>query len=362
MASIQTPVTWIHGRFDAWMDFERVRLLMGAGSPAGRKLIEVPTGHQLRSSVEAIEVFQLVACEIGRLTGAGDIARAVPDPGRLKRRSQAERRRLPRPIYEPRKFWRDYLVGRNGHLGIELMTGTAAYEALMDEQVKGLDLQAGHRVMDLGSGTGSLVRHLSQRRVGLRIEVCELDFVADALRRPRARQEGWLSGGDVKVASMVCDLALPDDTSRIPLHDESQDAALASLLISYLPSPERLLREVWRIFRPGGRFVLSTLRPAADTSRIYEQGVEELKSGRARILFEANEQARLGESLQSFMNDAARLLELEEQSIFRFFDASELDDLLRAVGFTVLATTRAFGDPPQAIVAVARKAAVDACA
>src|SRR5690606_20110205 len=31
MACIETPITWIHGRFDAWMDFERVKLLMGAG-------------------------------------------------------------------------------------------------------------------------------------------------------------------------------------------------------------------------------------------------------------------------------------------------------------------------------------------
>ena len=43
----QTPITWIHGRHDAWMDVERVRHLMSCGDSRARRVIEVPTGHQL---------------------------------------------------------------------------------------------------------------------------------------------------------------------------------------------------------------------------------------------------------------------------------------------------------------------------
>lgn len=355
MACIETPITWIHGRFDAWMDFERVKLLMGAGVANNRKLIEVATGHQLRSSVEAIEVFQLIASEIGRFTGGRAIPRAVPDPETLRLRSAAERNRLPKPDYEPRRFWRDYLIGRNGHLGIELMTGTSAYQDLMARQVEGLRLASGHRVLDLGSGTGSLSGYIDERLPGLRVQLTEVDFVREALCRSREKHLRSANAQNVGLSAVVCDLSLLNDERRLPLADGSQDSVLASLLISYLPNPERLIREAWRVLRPGGRFVLSTLRPDADTSRIYEKGAEELRLGRARVLFGDLDEVRLGQSIQSFMNDAARLLELEEQSVFRFFDRTELREILEGGGFEVVDVVAAFGSPPQAVLAIASK-------
>lgn len=356
MGSITAPITWIHGRFDAWMDFERVKLLMGAGGTGARKLIEVATGHQLRSSVEAIEVFQLIASEIGRFTGLRAVPRAVPNPTMLRLRSTAERNRLPKPHYEPRRFWRDYLVGRNGHVGIELMTATSAYQELMAQQVEGLCLASGHRVVDLGSGTGSLSSYIDQTHPGLKMQLTEIDFVREALSRSREKHARSTNAENVSLSSLVYDFALLSGERRIPLADESQDAVLASLLISYLPNPEQLIREALRVLRPGGRFVLSTLRPDADTSRIYERGVDELRSGRARVLFGEVEEARLGQSIQSFMNDAARLLELEEQSVFRFFDSTELREMLCSGGFDVLDVADAFGSPSQAVVGIAMKA------
>jgi hypothetical protein len=101
--------------------------------------------------------------------------------------------------------------------------------------------------------------------------------------------------------------------------------------------------------------VLSTLRPDADTSRIYHEAVEELRSGRARLLFGELHEVKLGESVQSFMNDATRLLDIEEQSVVRFFEESELRGLLEGMGFEVVRTERAFGVPPQAALVSARK-------
>src|SRR5262249_38528400 len=53
MAAIDVPVSWIYGQFDAWMDLQRVRALMSVGETSKRRLMSVPTGHQLRSSREA---------------------------------------------------------------------------------------------------------------------------------------------------------------------------------------------------------------------------------------------------------------------------------------------------------------------
>src|SRR4029434_9557517 len=57
MAMIQQRVTWIHGRYDAWMNLQRTQHLLGTGVPTSRRLLVLPTGHQLRSSREALEVF-----------------------------------------------------------------------------------------------------------------------------------------------------------------------------------------------------------------------------------------------------------------------------------------------------------------
>ena len=355
MARIRVPITWFHGRFDAWMEFDRVKLMMGAGNGGDRRLVEVPTGHQLRSSVEAIEVFQLVASEVARMTKGADVAPSVPDARFVRAVGRAERARVPRAEFDPRGFWRDYLVGRRGHLGIELMTGTSAYADLMRKQIGELRLSAGQEVADLGCGTGSFVQYLAESDRLRDATVNELDYVREGLARCRERLRSADRGFPANVRFAVCDLGLRGMVSHIPLAAGSQDAVLASLLLSYIASPERLLDEIARILRPGGRLVVSSLRPDADTSRIYRDGADELRAGRARLLFGEQEEVGLGESLHTFLNDAAKLLELEEQGVFRFFGVEELCALVRGAGLEVESVQTAFGNPPQAVVLSATK-------
>lgn len=353
MRAISQPTTWIHGRFDAWMDLERVRLLMSAGSQARRRLIEVPTGHQLRSSVEALEVFQLIAAEVARFAGFEVDGRAVPDAASLRRRAEAERSRLPKRDFRPREFWRDYLVGRDGKPGMELMIETSAYQEFLAQQTRALELESGDRLLDLGSGTGSVSEHLVGSRPLLELRVTELDLVPEALVRARERRASAGRRTQIRVASVVCDLS-GRGRAGIPLADSTQDAAVASLLLSYLPEPERLIREVRRVLRPGGRLVVSSLRPDADTSRIWEAGASELVRRQASLgpLPRVDD---LGAAMRSFLNSAARLLDLEEQRVFRFFDEDELRGLVEGAGFEVLEVSRAFGTPPQALILAARK-------
>ena len=142
MAAIKVPITWIHGRHDGWIDLERVRHLMSAGDIRNRKLLEVSTGHQLRTSREALEVFQLVSKEVARLGLGRSLRPLPPNLDELERRRLAERARRPPAPVDLREFWRDYLVGRDGRVGIELMTATNAYYDLMSKQVAALALGA----------------------------------------------------------------------------------------------------------------------------------------------------------------------------------------------------------------------------
>jgi len=356
MASIKVPISWIHGRFDAWMDLNRVRRVLSSGESGNRKLIEVPTGHQLRSSRQALEVFQLVTSEVGRMASGATIPRAKINLVDLVKRGQAERQRLPKTEFDAKGFWRDYLVGRDGHLGIELMTETSAYERLMKTQIAELALKSGDSVVDLGSGTGAFPQQLTrfQDRVS-GLAIFEIDYVHEALCRARKRLLGASCEEGLRMHFLRCDLGSSASQCTIPLQSASQSAVLASLLLSYVFDPVGVLREAARVLRAGGRLVVSTLVPDADTSKIFAEGAAELRSGRGRRLFGIEADRELEPSLRSFLNDAARLLELEERGVFRFWDAPALERLVERAGFEVLQTQAAFGEPGQAIVLSARR-------
>ncbi len=348
LAQISVPISWIHGRFDAWTDLERSRDALSFGDTARRRLIEVPTGHQLRSSAEARGVFQLVAGEAARLALGREVAPAAPDPEALRRRRRAEQRRRPAAAVDVRGFWRDYLVGRDRTLGMELVTHTEPHRELMRAQLRALGLRAGERVVDLGSGVGAFPAELARAAGGPeRLELLELDFVREGLARARERlarsrlPEGW------RLAFLAADL----DARALPLRSGCADAVLASLVLNYLRDPRALLRAARGLLRPGGRLVLSSLRRDADTSRLCVASVSELRSGGGRAAFgEAGERA-LGRALSGFIADAGRLLDLEERGVFQFWDAPELVALLEGAGFARVAVEPAFGDPPQALVA-----------
>ena len=357
MRGIRVPITWIHGRHDAWMDLERIRTILSAGDQTNRRLLEVPTGHQLRTSWEALDVFQLVSQEISRLVLGKSLRPALPDLKQLKLHRKAERARLPSPTPELKSFWKQYLLGRGeSGLGIDLMTGTTAYQEFMRQQVDALALIDGIRVADLGSGTGSFLQHLARERdtpVGLRVD--EFDFVRGALQRAREREAARQGEGAARVSFVTCDLGSDRNRCTIPAKSGGYDALLASLVLGYVSDPAGLLREIRRVVRPKGCVVLSSLRRDADVSKIFRDGYRALQDRERSTGVPTAAQERLEASARDFLNDAARLLDLEEVGVFQFWDETELADLMRRSGFVDVATFSSFGVPPQAVIVSGRR-------
>ncbi len=359
MERIKVPVTWLHGRHDAWMELSRVRRLLSAGDIAERRLIEVPTGHQLRSSRQALETFQLATREVSTMLLGRSLDPALPDLIELELLSKAERSRRPKSSVDLRAFWRDYLLGRDRKLGIELMTATSAYRRLMSLQVDRLSLGHSEHVLDLGSGAGDFPLRLAEScSPGTNLRVTEVDFVTEALVRGRRRFAEHRDGSSatISLASVTANLDLATK-AYIPLHDEIADAALLSLLISYLENAGHVIREVARVLRPGARLVLSSLSRDADISKIYVDGIAELPPDRVRALFGDAGVREFGELQRWFLSDAAKLLDLEEEGRFRFWDADELTELVEAAGFEQVRSESSFGDPPQAVVISAIRSA-----
>lgn len=139
---------------------------------------------------------------------------------------------------------------------------------------------------------------------------------------------------------------------RLDLPDGSFDRIGSSLVLPYLYDPLASLREMHRLLRPGGTLVFSSIRPNFDPSKLYIEGVEILKrqeeEGDPRT-------ARKLEALRHYGNMVSRLIELEEDGRFRFYDAQALESLVAEAGFSRVHTFNAFGSPSTAILVRAEK-------
>ena len=357
LAATEVPITWFAGAYDAWMELDRVSDILSHGKVDNRRLVVIPTGHQLRTSRQAVEVFQSIAREVGRMALGADLQSTLPDLIAMEERRELERRRLSLPAVDLRGFWRDYLVGRDGSVGIELQVNTSYYQRFMAEQIEALRLRSGDRIADLGSGTGAFALQLAEQGdLHSPLTVYQFDFVREALERARKRLDGFPPRSGLSVYYVETTLDVRPGCLSVPARAQSYDAVLASLLLGYVGDPVELLHEIRRALRQGGRLVLSNMRRDGDISNIFQEGLAELRQGLGRERLGDEGSEVLDAAARNLLNEGARLLELEESGTFRFWDPDELASMVRGAGFREVRTSLSYGEPPQVVLLSAERA------
>ena len=457
MRHFDIPITWIYGQYDKWVDTELVREIMSVQVDSPREVISVPTGHNARTSKEALSLFGNITSLIYRFLHNKIIQPVLPSKQSLNILRRGERDRLPvRKLKDRSAYWQRYLIGEENFLGFDIMGMSDDYQRLIQDQIEALELMPEDRLLDLGGGTGILVEHLLENNHLLPAHITIADLIQEALKKaqeklskysdilgetkrldlmcldlefnrylpvlrylkgeissfieladriegmtlesammiqnsysPRLHRifrgesidsalDDWLrSQFDVHEYRIITDfnraaryvrrsikrkpqfqqLVFPGDLEshfHLPVKAGYYNKILMSLVLSYLFNPNETLFEIRRIIKPGGRLVLSSMRPDTDASGPFTRLMEKIESMPAEALPQEWNKPRLLDSLRAFLNDAQALVDLEEAGTFDFFDLEKLENLLEETGWDIVRTVPTFGEPPQGYVMVAQ--------
>lgn len=147
---------------------------------------------------------------------------------------------------------RDYIPGMGKHYLLPLydvVHHLFGLRPVHQEMIRLAGLSAGHRVLDVGCGTGNLLRATGKRHPEVELSGVDPDPKALARAGRKARRAGVAVRFERGFAQ------------ELPFPDDSFDRVFSSLMLHHLDtaSKDALFAEVRRVLRPGGMLVLTDM-------------------------------------------------------------------------------------------------------
>jgi SAM-dependent methyltransferase len=173
-------------------------------------------------------------------------------------------------------------------------------------------LEPGETVLDLGSGGGIDVL-LSARRVGPTGKAYGLDMTDEmlALAEENKRKSGLTNVEFLK-----------GEIENIPLPDNSVDVIVSNCVINLSGDKDRVLREAFRVLKPGGRFAISDVVVRGEVPQEIRKSMELWVGCVAGALSDTEYQQKLAAA-------GFESIDIEATRVYKIDDAREF---LRAAG------------------------------
>lgn len=116
--------------------------------------------------------------------------------------------------------------------------------AMYNRVAENLQLQPGDHALDVGCGVGGMLRHVSQT-TGINLTGVTLGENEVQQARQLIERDGLAEHCDV----------VQGDCQAMPLGASAFDGVYAVYALKYYPDLSRVMSEIYRVLRPGGRFV-----------------------------------------------------------------------------------------------------------
>ena len=199
-------------------------------------------------------------------------------------------------------------------------------------------LQPGETVLDLGSGGGIDVL-LSARRVSPGGKAYGLDMTDDMLALARENQ---------KKAGVENVEFLKGEMENIPLPDNSVDVIISNCVINLSADKDRVLREAFRVLKPGGRFAVSDVVVRGDVPDVIRQSMLLWVGCIAGALRDYDYVAKLARAgFESIGIEPTRVYDIEDARAFLSAEGMDVDKIAPEVqGKFISAFVRAIKPAP----------------
>ena len=183
-------------------------------------------------------------------------------------------------------------------------------------------LNPGDIVLDLGSGGGIDVL-LSAKRVGLTGKAYGLDMTDEMLALARENQ---------RKAGVHNVEFLKGEIENIPLPDNSVDVIISNCVINLSSDKDKVLREAFRVLKPGGRFAVSDVVVLGDVPDQVRRSMELWVGCIAGALRDYQYVSKLAKAgFDSIDIEPTRMYSLEDARQFLAGEGIDVDEMSKKV-------------------------------
>jgi len=347
---IKVPVLYLYAERDLWVNVESAKKVISQCQKGSFRVVP-NVGHEVHEQPEAVRFTfdEIISfCRQGLPSDRLEIAKACKTI--LIQQNKIERARLQKILSfsnSEADFWGDYL----GKFGImEQAKYYIEYFSKMGTLIGAF--RPADVILDAGCGNGfygvGVLRSLSQHlplmdSSACPFHYCGIDLTDTGLLRSYSRHVDeivelqreslvQLKGVSFSYRKLNFDLVGGAEGRPLPFSNGSINKVCSSLLISYLKEPVDLLREFYRVLKPGGVAVVSSMKPGCDMTVVYHDSV-------AAAYTEGNDR-----DAKVLLSAAGKIKVKKDVELYHFFTRQELSDLARDAGFTDIEVYRSFGD------------------